>query len=205
MGQAYFRSRFLTADTKGLYRFMADEFYARPALTPAMTWVDSIAPPAPAVRAERRGHSLRLSWPAVADNAPGGVAYCVYALTGGEWRPLSLRQSATTYTYAPALPARLATPLAVTALDRYGNESQPVMVCLDAGAVQAPAHVVADSLPLPPLDAEFVLLTDAAGRPVMTSRPTRSLSVATLAPGFYSVRTLDARGRSHRVAAFVKR
>lgn len=205
MGQAYFRSRFLTADTKGLYRFMADEFYARPALTPAMTWVDSIAPPAPAVRVERLGHSLRLSWPAVADNAPGGVAYCVYALTGGEWRPLSLRQSATSYAYAPALPARLTVPLAVTALDRYGNESRPAIVGLGAEAVPTPACVVADSLPLPPLDAEFVLLTDAAGRPVMTVRPTRSLAVGALAPGFYSVRTLDARGRSHRVAAFVKR
>ena len=167
---------------------MADEFYARPALTPAMTWVDSIAPPAPAVRAERRGHSLRLSWPAVADNAPGGVAYCVYALTGGEWRPLSLRQSATSYAYAPALPARLTVPLAVTALDRYGNESRPAIVGLGDEAVPTPACVVADSLPLPPLDAEFVLLTDVAGRPVMTVRPTRSLAVGALAPGFYSVK-----------------
>ncbi len=205
MGQAYFRSRFLTDDTKGIYRFLSGEFYDTPALSPAMTWVDSIAPPATAVRLERVGQRLRLSWDAVEDNAPGGVSYCVYVSRDGLLRPLSLRQQGLSYDYEPALPSRLGDTLVVTALDRFGNESLPAFASLDRRGDAPLSRVVGDSLLLPPTEAEYLLVLDAAGRPVHTARATRRLCVARLAPGYYIVRTLTASGRSDRLAAFVKR
>ena len=46
-GQCYFRSDFLTADTKGLYTYLRSTFYAFPALPPACTWIDNEPPAAP--------------------------------------------------------------------------------------------------------------------------------------------------------------
>lgn len=47
MGHAYFRSKFFTDNIKGIYDFATDEFDTSPALVPAMTWIDSIAPKSP--------------------------------------------------------------------------------------------------------------------------------------------------------------
>lgn len=204
MGQAYFRSRFLTDDVKGVYRFLAEEFYTSQALPPAMTWVDSVAPDAPAVALQRRGHALNLSWPRVYDNRPGGVTYNVYVDEGYGPRPLSLRQTDTVFRVSPVLPVLRRTTYLVTAMDRYGNESRPACVSLGRTPAVLPSYVVNESVALPPCNAEFILVTDATGRHVFTARPSAYLGVARLAPGFYTVRTLDARGRSHVLTTFVK-
>ena len=204
MGQAYFRSRFLTDDVKGVYRFLAVEFYTSQALPPAMTWVDSVAPDAPAVALQRGGHALNLSWPRVYDNRPGGVTYNVYVDEGYGPRPLSLRQTDTVFRVSPVLPVLRRTTYLVTAMDRYGNESRPACVSLGRMPAVLSSYVVNESVALPPCDAEFILVTDATGRHVFTARPSTHLGVARLAPGFYTVRTLDARGRSHVLTTFVK-
>ena len=46
-GQAYFRSKFLTDNTKGLYDYMQQLFYPYPALTPPCTWDDNTPPTQP--------------------------------------------------------------------------------------------------------------------------------------------------------------
>lgn len=39
--------KYLMDDTQGIYTELADNFYAYPALQPAMPWLDKVAPSAP--------------------------------------------------------------------------------------------------------------------------------------------------------------
>lgn len=134
-GYAFFRSRFFTDNTKGLYDWARDRFNRTPpVLTPAATAVDSLAPTVPAAVIARSGaHTLRIAWAPSTDNTPGApIYYNVYREAHGTWLPLSVRQTATAYECAPALPALLHARYAVTALDAFGNESPARIVCLDS-------------------------------------------------------------------------
>lgn len=126
LGHAFFRGQYLLDNTKGLYHFTCD-FNAQPALWPAMTWIDSIAPAAPKVNYRREDFALHLSWAPVKDNDPQvPVRYNVYRLPRDKnLPPVLLKQGLrqTTFTYTPALPALLNDSILVTALDAYGNES----------------------------------------------------------------------------------
>lgn len=126
-GQAYFRTRFLLDNHKGIYDFVSD-FNRQPALTPASTWLDATPPAAPVVTAKRLDSFVtRLSWDAVADETP--VTYNVYRVDGDGRRILVAHHlQATTYDYAPANPRSLSDALFVCTMDAYGNESEPAAV-----------------------------------------------------------------------------
>lgn len=104
--------------------------YARyPALVPAMTWLDSVAPNAPALSAVREGSGATLRWESV--NPTGEkLRYVVYRFYPNEPidlerndRMLSLQQT-TTYTDKTAGRYKNCTYI-VTCLDRMWNESMP--------------------------------------------------------------------------------
>ncbi len=130
-GQAYFRSRFLTDDVKGIYTHLQQTFYPYPALTPACPWIDDEAPTAPTdpQLTPTDGGMARLTWAPSSDNmAEGGVRYCVYA--SRHW-PVDTGRAenlvATGLTEcAWTLNGKAAPYLAVTAVDRAGNESEPL-------------------------------------------------------------------------------
>lgn len=126
-GQCYFRSKFLTDNVKGLYNFLRDDFYAFPALVPACPWLNDETPPAPEHLQTRivSDSEEELAW----DNRDG-LRYNVYA--SREW-PVDV--SAAENIVAAALPtphyqynrfAAMGLYFAVTAIDRYGNESPAV-------------------------------------------------------------------------------
>ncbi len=120
-GQAFFRTRYLLRNVKDLGRFLQDDFYASPALVPPMTWMDSIPPATPQLSTHREGYSVRLSWTATAD----AHHYNIYRIDkAGHRHLLHRRFEGTTYTYRPALPTLLNSKFLVTAVDRYGNESE---------------------------------------------------------------------------------
>lgn len=124
-GQAYFRSQFLTENTKGLLDYLKTAFYPYPALTPPMTWESQTPPDAPQVRDERTGPTTScLRWEPV----PG----CRYVVYASRQLPVDTSDPANIVTVTPQCeyPYNLlsATLLnlhfTVTALDRFGNESQ---------------------------------------------------------------------------------
>lgn len=119
-GQAYFRSRFLLDDHKGILHY-ATRFYRQPALTPAMTWLDSVPPASPVVQRTLGQHSLTLSWNAVSDATP--LSYNIYRLTPHGPQLVAHHLRATSHTLTPALSSLLHAPYAVVAMDAYGNES----------------------------------------------------------------------------------
>lgn len=208
-GQAMFRSQFFTDNTKGLYDFAADDFYHRPALTPPMTWADSVPPTMPQVQLQREGHQLRFSWTPSTDNTPGApLRYLVYQLSGSSMkdaRLLSGQLRETSFTYPVVFPGKSAA-YAVTAIDVYGNESAPCVVELSAAKGGTELLQTDRWLTIPEVDkAEFLLLCDAAGRQLYTLRYARKMDVSQLPTGYYSLRTLNEKGVSHRILQFWKK
>ena len=133
-GQAYFRSQFLTDNVKGLYDYLRDDFYAFPALTPACSWLDDDPPLIPTDVAVGivDDQTEELSWLPSADNLGGGIRYNVYA--SREWpvdvsRPENLVATAlydARFRYNRF--AAMGYYFAITAMDRCGNESEPIQV-----------------------------------------------------------------------------
>lgn len=125
-GQAFFRTKFLLANEKGLYDWLKNSFYAQQALVPPMTWQDSIPPTHPVLTQRVDGLHLQLQWTPAIDNSGQSVTYNVYRidpLFGDRLLVTHLRE--THYECVLALPALRHSSYVVTAVDVYGNESRP--------------------------------------------------------------------------------
>ena len=232
-GQAYFRSKFLTDNTKGLYDFMRLSFYPYPALPPCYTWADQIAPTAPGnlyINADE------LRWTPSTDNLTGGVRYNVYGNFGpvDTSRPehlLATGLSEPHFTIDKAYVEQYGLQLAVTAMDRCGNESAPTLLTPMREGVKEEKSWTADlwesldfngsqdsddlkalspymphdgkTLTIPYIDtAEYYLITDLPGH-FITSGPYRChIDISHLKPGIYTIRTLQKRGISRRIGDF---
>ena len=126
-GQAYFRSRFLTDNTKGIYDYLVRDYYPYPALLPPMTWQSSERPATPQlVTREQQGVNEHLQW-----KPQEGCRFVIYADTKspvdtGEAKNIVKVTSDTDYTYSMLGAYYRNYHLAITALDRYGNESLPL-------------------------------------------------------------------------------
>lgn len=127
MGHTYFRSKFLTDNTKGLYDFAADELCKYASLIPAMTWYGYKAPDAPESIniSESQGASERLTWAAGHDNSDG--PYLTYNVYASRHFPVNTHDARNIYkvgTRTTELTVPQGMYYAVTAVDRYGNESK---------------------------------------------------------------------------------
>lgn len=132
-GQAYFRARFLADDVKGLAQHLQD-FYAYPALWPPMTWQSSTPPTAPRLAHRRRiGERIEeVAWHTVRQD----TAACRYAIYASQEQPVDIANPRhlvtvvpdTTYRYNLLTATLYGMHLAITAIDRYGNESQALPI-----------------------------------------------------------------------------
>lgn len=122
-GQAFFRAKYLLDNHKGIYDFCCD-FYQQPALTPASTWLDHVAPAAPVVTQELKpGFVVHLEWEPVADETP--IVYNIYHEDReGNVEMLAHHVKATSYDYTPAMCKSVYDKIIVRAMDAYGNESE---------------------------------------------------------------------------------
>ena len=81
-GQAYFRTRFLLDNTKGIFNELKQHFYPLPAVTPPMTWTDSIAPAKPSSPSfTLLDRGIRFQWKASTDNLSPVQEYLYWAIT----------------------------------------------------------------------------------------------------------------------------
>ncbi len=130
MGITFFRSKFLTDNTKGLYTFTKD-FFRIPALIPPMNWYGKRAPGSPTNLQVNRGKtSDQLSWYGARDYS--GADYLLYNVYASTSYPvdtdnpdnlIAIRQRGQSV-IVPHQGLRLY--YAVTATDRYGMESTPI-------------------------------------------------------------------------------
>ena len=130
-GIAFYRSDYLTRNLKGIYDATCEEFFPYPALTTPMTWMaGNIAPAAPTdlkykdgvITWEYTGPMTDGRWPIVHFNIYGSNIYPV-DVTKPE-NLLAQRIPQTQYTIAGR--AITKSFYAVTATDRFGNESAPI-------------------------------------------------------------------------------
>lgn len=120
-GMAFYRSKFLTQNTKGLYDSCRDEFFPHPALTPPMTWMPDYAALPPMPR-NLRCEKSRLTW-------QGDAPY--YNIYGSNTYPVDCSRAENliaarvpSNTFTPRGAAQHKLYYAITASNRYGNETQ---------------------------------------------------------------------------------
>lgn len=199
IGHTYFRGKFFTDNIQGIYHF-AQAFDGTPALVPAMTW-ESKATPAVPTRLQLTCHSL--SW-------QGTTPY--YNIYSSRTWPVDIndarnlvaaRLNSTTVTVPTA-----GRYFAVTAMDRYGNESQPLqsytkqshnaselLTCHDGHLILPAKSKV--------LDAQWLVIDNLMGQQmIILQNKGKQADVRSLSPGYYQLRSLGNKSISHRLGYF---
>ena len=199
LGHTYFRGKFFTDDIQGIYRF-AQTFDGSPALVPAMTWESKALPAAPT---HMQLTDNTLSW-------QGTTPY--YNIYSSRTWPVDINDARNlvavrlnTTTVSVPTAGRY---FAVTAIDRYGNESLP----LQSHAKQSPTvfgllPCCGGRLSLPAkskvLDAQWLVIDNLMGQQMMElPYKSRQADVRNLPPGYYQLRSLGNKGVSHRLGYF---
>ena len=191
-GHAYFRNKFLLDNVKGILDELETEFYNTPALVPPMTWQDSIAPTAPTqpIYEPQANGALRLAWTASKDNNDLPVAYHLYASNSYPVDTDEAQNLLQTYVKGNevVLPHGQSWQYyAVTATDRYGNESVPLEL---NGAPQGEVRLLnrGNLMTLPDLtDVQEILICNSMGETISKIKYNQEVSLELLPKGFYLV------------------
>ena len=221
-GHALFRSRFLTDNTKGLYNFTVNSFNLAPALTPAMTWLSDKVPDGPDdICITRTDSADYLSWSGATDHSGG--PYLMYNIYASTQMPVDVNRAENLVAMRVRGNSicfrrkKHESPLhyAVTAIDRYGNES----ISEDLSAKSqvpalTPSEEEKDALSYPWLteyvetlpDAAFVMIHSLSGVNVrILPFHQGKVDVSSLPDGVYTIRSLNQKGQHHRLASFSKK
>jgi len=208
MGHCYFRSYFLTSNQKGIYDF-AERFDAVPSLIPPMLWAEGSKPAPPDTLFINKG---QLCWHDTISNTEARV-YNVYA---SEDYPVNV-DTAANLVATRLTSNRLCLPLdnrlnyAVTIQDRYGRESRPRQLLLNAGPRYTVSMIAKSDgrpvlLPAKPstTDANYVIIETLHGKKMQLSPyvDNQPIDVRHLPDGIYQVRSIGRKGVTHRIGFF---
>ena len=211
-GQAYFRNRFLLDNTKGVLDELEENFYTYPALIPPMTWSDSIPPSVPSHPSVQQiaNGKLRMSWQASADNSNQSVVYHLY---GSDTYPVDIKQPqnliathliANEYEYTAKLPWLQKRYFAVTAADRFGNESAPLTLNT-VSDMDIPLLNKGNMLYLPEIkDAQTIIIYNMTNEEIWKTGYVHKLSLVSLPNGFYTVKIFNRQGKSLFAGSIMK-
>ena len=214
IGHCYFRAKFFLDNIKGIYDY-ASSFDRQPALVPPMTWAQSLPPDAPTqLTISHTAEGDRLSWRGARDRSNGPyLLYNVYASKDAYVdtdNPANL--VAVRHLWTNLLIPRSSNYVqqglhyAVTAVDRYGNESQPVRELLPGRGQTKVPLLVNDGrwLQVPPTsaDIDYVAICSLQKNIVRTSPYRRQIDITQLPDGLYELRTLNKKGVMHRLGFF---
>ena len=213
VGHCYFRAKFLLDNIKGVYDYVCD-FDRHPALIPPMTWMHQSKPlPPTMLQVERTTQGDMLTWSGARDGSNGPyLLYNIYASTEQPvdidnpanlvatrhlWQRLSVRRK----------PNKAPLYYAVTALDRYGNESAPVSEPTSSQPVIGTSSLIANdgrSLKVSQrVDADYLAVLTLQGSIVHTCANRPQIDIRTLPNGTYELRTLNRKGIMHRLGFFI--
>ena len=125
-GAAQFRSQFVTSNVKGVYNLLRN-LYPYPALVPPMSWCSAEPVPIPSnLQVEVNKYAITFTW-----QGNGSSRYNIYSSTTYPvdiTNPANLlRAYCADASYTESVPSLTQSRhYAITAIDRYGNESLPV-------------------------------------------------------------------------------
>lgn len=220
MGHTFFRSKFFTDNTKGIYNFTRDQLNPYPALVPPMTWEKATPPASPAnLNVRRTADGDELTWNG--DGTHTGSLYILYNVYRSDCWPVDTDDPrnliATRHRgaslFVPAKSDGKEWHYAVTATDRYGNESQPATTYnhKTAKPQNLTGWISNDglTLTLPPkgktLDAEYIAVETLQGCMVATFAYKDVIDISGLPEGCYALRSLGRKGAPHRIGRFTIR
>jgi uncharacterized lipoprotein YddW (UPF0748 family) len=124
-GHIHWSVKGLTKNLGGISTMLAKGAYAQPALVPPMPWLSQQAPGRPGASATGNGSSLRVTFQS-GDRATS--RYAVQARFGNQWRMVKIVSAGLKSVDLPGLAGRLPDAVAVSAVDRFGNSSTPVVL-----------------------------------------------------------------------------
>ena len=227
LGHAYFRSQFFTDNTKGIYDFAAKEIDRHPALIPPLTWESAVAPlPPDELKITHKDNIECITWSGAIDlsdvsrrssgmESANYLLYNVYA--SPEW-PVDISDAsnlvAVRYQGESITIERKngSIPLyyAVTATDRYGNESKPICSPEPEREYVSGIFLPNDgkTLVLPGkknvLDAHFIAIETLQGTIVSTKVYNNGKTdISDIPDGFYVLKSLGRKGITHRIGYFI--
>lgn len=218
IGHAYFRSKFFTDNTKGIYDFASGYMDCHPALVPPLAWESDILPLAPSMLDIKRGeYGDYLSWSGAQDMSDG--PYLLYNIYASDVWPVDIGDAgnliAVRYQHQdifvryPSDGPRLL-HYAVTAVDRYGNESSPIVTAAPDSSYESDILLINNDgirleLPEKPrgLDAGYVVIETLQGT-MVALKPYRGLyaDISDIPEGIYVLKSLGRKGVTHRMGYF---
>ena len=218
-GQAYFRCRHIIENQKGIYDFLKQDLYKTPSLPPAITWQNQSAPPSPRnLRFINHTNGYTLTWDSLPSTQDNPVWYNIYSCsqsatdTNNAAQLVSIRQVASTYDIHLNIPLSMLPCYAVTAINRYGIESEATYIYPPTISPAKESYILGDQITLygngililPQSKAHSIRITDLYGQTILTSPYMKTLDLNYLPKGIYTIYGLKKKGRYNILGRYFK-
>jgi len=132
-GNIHFSMKALQRNYGGVSEILLDGPYKKPVLVPPSPWLDNIAPAVPLVEIDPREGKLHINW--LHEDVNDVTLWVVYFQRGKNWDYKILTSEHEAYVLPLVIrsedgmtPPEVLDTIAVTAIDRFGNESERVYI-----------------------------------------------------------------------------
>ncbi len=141
-GHVHFSMKALLNNVNGISDLLKSTVYAEPALIPASTWIEDDAPAKPTLTKTdvtpadgSTSPVTTLNWKMGAGEEPW--LWTLYTQTGKKWSMQVLPATSSTLSLQPDEKGAIPTNVALSAVDRNGNESEKAIVTISIGSPEA--------------------------------------------------------------------
>ena len=204
-GQAFFRNEFLMKNTCGLTDSLKCRFYTYPAAVPPMVWQDSIAPAKPVNGViSFRNDSVMINWDKADSSKTEEASYRIYAsdfypvdINDGK-NIICLKHGSNSFCYSPKA-GKIKRFWAITATDRYGNESSPLEINRPADDERI---ISINKLPEAP-EGCIIVVNDITGMELFRTKSTSDELIKKLQKGVYSIQYLLPDGKQENTTLII--
>lgn len=204
-GQAFFRNEFLMKNTCGLTDSLKCRFYTYPAAIPPMVWQDSIAPAQPVNGViSFRNDSVMINWDKADSSKTEEASYRIYAsdfypvdINDGK-NIICLKHGSNSFSYSLKA-GKIKRFWAITATDRYGNESSPLEINRPADDERI---ISVNKLPEAP-ERCIIVVNDITGMELFRTKSTSDELIKKLQKGVYSIQYLLPDGKQENTTLII--
>ena len=204
-GQAFFRNEFLMKNTCGLTDSLKCRFYAYPAAVPPMVWQDSIAPSQPKNGTiSFASDSVKINWEKADSSITEEVTYRIYASdfypvdTNDGKNIICLKHNSCSFCHSTK-DGSIKRFWAVTATDRYGNESSPLTLNRPSNDKRM---ICVNKLPETP-EGCTISVNDITGMELFRTKCNPDELIKKLSKGVYSIQYVHPNGKLENITLII--